>query len=115
MRVIDEYASAVDAIDDLVGRVFGRAAGDNPDVYGGDYDDFLALSGKCRSAVTVLRTSTSAPDAAKAHEALAEALATRKGWIGLISMPADRRTVFYEDASDILRHLSAQGYSVRSK
>ena len=52
------------------------------------------------------------------HKALmptAEALATSKGWIGLYSMPKEKRQPFIDQASEVLRHLDMQGFDVVSK
>jgi hypothetical protein len=72
----------------------------------------LLLDDDFEEKVEAKLAEISAMDAARAHEALAEALATSKGWIGLYSMPKEKRADFYVQASEVLRHLAMQGFGV---
>ena len=51
----------------------------------------------------------------KVLDAVADACASNKGWIGVYSMPKEKRFPFYDEARAILRTLEIRGYEVVEK
>ena len=52
-------------------------------------------------------------EAARVRKAFADALATSKGWIGLYSLPKNRRQPFYDQADNVLANLAMQGLVIK--